>query len=161
MLFFYTDEYISDAYHNNGILDFVSGLPKIIYSTLRSYIITTLLEKLSNRENELNKIIKEKNKDKKYEEIINIELNKLRNKLIIYYMIVFLLSLFFLYFIAAFCAVYRYSQIYLFSGFIESFTIDLLIAILVCLFISLFRYKSIQNKSKCCHKLSNLIKFLL
>ena len=25
---FYTDEYISDAYHNNGVLDFFSGLPK-------------------------------------------------------------------------------------------------------------------------------------
>ena len=25
---FYTDEYISDAYHNDGVLDFFSGLPK-------------------------------------------------------------------------------------------------------------------------------------
>ena len=29
--FFYTDEYISDAYHNDGVLDFISGLPKSIY----------------------------------------------------------------------------------------------------------------------------------
>ena len=38
--FFYSDEYISDAYYNNGILDFVSGLPKSIYSTIISYIIS-------------------------------------------------------------------------------------------------------------------------
>ena len=29
---FYSDDYISDAYHNNGVLDFFSGLPKSIYS---------------------------------------------------------------------------------------------------------------------------------
>ena len=29
--FFYTDEYISNAYHNDGVLDFISGLPKSIY----------------------------------------------------------------------------------------------------------------------------------
>ena len=40
---FYTDEYISDAYHNNGVLDFVSGLPKSIYSFLATLILTNLL----------------------------------------------------------------------------------------------------------------------
>ena len=158
---FYSDEYISNAYHNNGILDFVSGLPKSIYSTLVSYIITTLLENLSNNENEFFKITKENNKDKNYENIINKKLKKLRNKLIIYYILVFLLSLIFLYYISAFCSVYRYSQKYLFLGFLESFIFDFLLSIFVCLFISFFRYKSIQNKNKCCHKLSKLIKFLL
>ena len=37
--FFYTDEYISDAYHNNGVLDFFSGLPKSIYSFVATTII--------------------------------------------------------------------------------------------------------------------------
>ena len=50
---FYSDEYISDAYYNNGILDFVSGLPKSIYSTIISYIISELLQKLSSSEDEL------------------------------------------------------------------------------------------------------------
>ena len=46
--FFYTDEYISDAYHNDGVLDFVSGLPKSIYSFLATLITTNLLRMLSN-----------------------------------------------------------------------------------------------------------------
>ena len=36
--FFYTDEYISDAYHNDGVLDFVTGLPKAIYSLIATLI---------------------------------------------------------------------------------------------------------------------------
>ena len=50
---FYTDEYISDAYHNDGILDFFSGLPKSIYSFIAALITTNLLRMLSSSKNEL------------------------------------------------------------------------------------------------------------
>ena len=43
---FYTDDYISEAYHNNGILDFVSGLPKSIYSFIATLIATNLLRQV-------------------------------------------------------------------------------------------------------------------
>ena len=155
---FYSDEYISDAYYNNGILDFVSGLPKSIYSAIVSFIITTLLRMLSNNEKELNKIIKENNKDKNYEEVIDVKLKKLRNKLIAYYFLVFSLGLLFLYFVSAFCAVYRYSQKYWFFGFVESFIINSFVAIITCLFASLLRYQSIQKNKKYFFSLSNIIK---
>ena len=155
---FYSDEYISDTYYNNGILDFVSGLPKSIYSAIVSFIITTLLKMLSNSEKELNKIIKENNKDKNYEEVIDNKLKKLRNKLIAYYFLVFSLGLIFLYFVSTFCAVYRYSQKYWFFGFLESFFINFLIANITCLFASLFRYMSIQKNKKYFFSLSNMVK---
>ena len=53
---FYTDEYISDAYYNNGVLNFISGLPKSIYSSIVSLITTNLLRILSNNKNELKAI---------------------------------------------------------------------------------------------------------
>ena len=151
-------QYISDTYYNNGILDFVSGLPKSIYSAIVSFIITTLLKMLSNSEKELNKIIKENNKDKNYEEVIDNKLKKLRNKLIAYYFLVFSLGLLFLYFVSAFCAVYRYSQKYWFLGFVESFIINSFVAIITCLFASFFRYMSIQKNKICFFSLSNIIK---
>ena len=52
---FYTDDYISDAYHNDGVLDFVSGLPKSIYSFIATLITTNLLKMLSNSKSELMK----------------------------------------------------------------------------------------------------------
>ena len=159
--FFYSDEYISDAYYNNGVLNFIFGLPKSIYSAIVSFIITSLLKLLSNSENKLNKITKEYNKEKKYEEIINDNLKILRNKLIAYYILVFLFGLIFLYYVASFCAVYRYSQKYWFLGFLESYAINFIIAIIVCFFVSLFRYKSIQKKSKCFFIFSKYTKLLL
>ena len=112
--FFYSDEYISDAYHNNGILKFVSGLPKSIYSAVLSSLITIILKMLSNSEDDLSILMKKKYSDKIYKKKVENKLNKLRNKLIAYYFLLFLLNILFLYFTSIFCAVYRYSQKYLY-----------------------------------------------
>ena len=82
--FFYTDEYISDAYHNDGVLDFITGLPKSIYSFVATLITTNLLRMLSNSKSELKKIIRNKGNNKDYIHLIDIKLRKLRIKLIIY-----------------------------------------------------------------------------
>ena len=93
--FFYSDEYISDAYHNDGVLDFFSGLPKSIYSFIATLIITNLLRMLSSSRNELMRIIRKYKKNDNYENIVNIKLMKLRKKLIVYFILVFLLESFF------------------------------------------------------------------
>ena len=155
--FFYTDEYISNAYHNDGVLDFFSGLPKSIYSLLATILITNILNILSNSKNELMMIIQEKREHKNYLHIINIKLKKLRNKLIIYFILVFLLGALFLYYICSFCSVYKYSQKYWFIGCLQSFGIDFLIAIIICMFLAFFRYLAIKKHLKCFYILANII----
>ena len=127
--FFYTDEYISNAYHNNGILEFISGLPKSVYSYIATLITTNLLRILSNSKNEL--------------------------------MNLFLLTAFFLYYVAAFCAVYKYSQKYWFFGCLESFGIDSLVTLIICIFLSLFRFISIKKNIKYLFTMTNIISTLL
>ena len=158
---FYTDEYISDAYHNDGVLDFFSGLPKSIYSFIATLITTNLLRMLSNSKSQLMKVVRERKKFKNYVAIININLSKLRKKLAIYFIIVFMLDLFFLYYVTSFCAVYRNSQKYLFFGCLESFAMDSLVALIICIFISFFRYISIKNRIKCFYVLANIISTFL
>ena len=109
---FYTDEYISKSYHNNGILDFISGLPKSFYSFIATLILTNLLQILSNNKSELIQTIRKFSNNIDYTIIIENKLRKLRNKLIAYYAFVFLLGLFFLYYVTSFCATYRHSQKY-------------------------------------------------
>ena len=116
---------------------------------------------LSNSENEFRKLMKEKNSNKDYEKLVDDKLNKFRNKLIFYYILIFSLNILFIYFVSAFCAVYRYSQKYLLFGFFESFAINFFVANIVCIFISLFRYMSIQKRMKYFHTFSNVIKYLL
>ena len=154
---FYTDEYISDAYHNDGVLDFISGLPKTIYSFIATLITTNLLRMLSNSQGELMGVIRQRALYKNYIEIINRKLSKLRIKLVIYFIFVFIMSLSFLYYVTTFCAVYRNSQKYWFIGCIESFGLDTLVAIIVCIFVSLLRYISLRNRIKCFYVLANII----
>ena len=158
---FYTDEYISDTYHNDGVLDFISSLPKSIYSFVATLITTNLLRMLSNSKSELQKVIKEKGNNKDYKIIINNKLKKLRNKLIIYFIIVFLLGIFFSYYVTTFCAVYRNSQKYWFYGCLESFAMDSLISIISCAILSLLRYISIKKKNECLYKTTNFISIFL
>ena len=158
---FYTDEYISDAYHNNGVLDFVSGLPKAIYSFLATLLLTNLLKMLSNSKSELMKLIRENSKDKEYINMINAKLKKLKLKLIIYFILIFILGLLFLYYVSAFCAVYRYSQKYWFFGCLESFGMDFLVAFFISLFLSLLKFIAIRKRIKCLFTLSNIFGIFL
>ena len=159
--FFYSDEYISDAYHNNGVLDFISGLPKSIYSFVATLLITNILKNLSSSKNELMKIIRQNIKYPNFTNIINIKLAKLGKKLIIYFILVFLFESFFFYYVTLFCSIYKYSQKYWLIGCLESFAIDLLSAMVICLFLAIFRYISIKRHIKCLYILSNIINALL
>ena len=158
---FYTDEYISNAYHNDGVLDIISGLPKSIYSYIATLITTNLLRILSSSKSELMRLIKEKQIYKTYLNLIHTKLEKLRKKLIIYFILLFLLSLFFLYHVAAFCAVYKNSQKYWFLGCLESFGMDSLVSLIICIFLSLLRFISIKKKIKYMFTISNFISNLL
>ena len=159
--FFYSDEYISDAYHNDGVLDFFSGLPKSIYSFIATLIITNLLRMLSSSRNELMRIIRKYKKNDNYENIVNIKLMKLRKKLIVYFILVFLFESFFLYYVTVFCAVYKNSQKYWFFGCLESFGMDSLVAFITCIFLAFFRYISIKYKIKCFYVLARIISTFL
>ena len=116
---------------------------------------------LSNSKSELTKVIQQKAKYNNYMMIINNKLAKLRNKLIIYFILVFLLETFFLYYVTTFCAVYRNSQKYWFYGCLESFAMDSLVALIICVFLALFRYISINNHIKCFYILADIISTFL
>ena len=158
---FYTEDYISEAYHNDGVLDFISSLPKSIYSFMVTLIISNLLRMLSNSKSELMKIIIERRKAQNYNNLINVKLLKLRKKLIVYFILIFLLGIFFLYNVTAFCAVYYNSQKFWLVGCIESFALDSLVAVITCIFITFFRYISIKKEIKYLYSLSNILNSFL
>ena len=116
---------------------------------------------LSSSRNELMRIIRKYKKNDNYENIVNIKLMKLRKKLIVYFILVFLLESFFLYYVTVFCAVYKNSQKYWFFGCLESFGMDSLVAFITCIFLALFRYISIKFKIKCFYILARIISTFL
>ena len=116
---------------------------------------------LSNSKNELQNKINKILNNEYYKKVMNIKINKLRNKLIIYFIVEFILDLFFSYYVTAFCAVYRNSQKYWFYGCLESFGFDILFSIISCIVLSLLRYVSIRKRNECLYKTANIISIIL
>ena len=95
---------------------------------------------LTNNKNELVKLIKEKLRYKSYIDLVQLKLENLSKKLIIYFILLFLLTFSFLYYTTSFCAVYRNSQKYWFLGCVESFGMDSLVSFIICIFLALFKF---------------------
>ena len=159
--FFYTDGYISEAYHNDGVLDFVSSLPKAIYSFFVTIIISNLLRMLSNNRKNLKEIIKEKLNKMEYLKRMESALKHLRIKLIIYFIILFILGIFFLYYITAFCAVYQNSQNYWIYGCLESLFLDVISPFIICIFLTCFRYFGLVKHSSFFYSLASFLANIL
>jgi len=158
---FYTDKYISDTYYNDGKFDIFSGLLKSIYSFLVTLVITCLLSILINSKSEIVNTIRNRTNKIDYLRQVNIKLKRLRTKLVVYYIFLIVLGTAFLYYVSAFCAVYRNTQKYWLFGCLETFILDFLSLFIICLFLSLFRYISLQRRIKCLFYLSRLINIFL
>ena len=116
---------------------------------------------LSNNRNELQNIINKIIDNEFYKKFANIKINKLRIKLIIYFILVFILGIFFSYYVTAFCSVYRNSQKYWFYGCLESFVMDSLFSLINCIILSLLRYVSIKKRNECLYRTLNIISIFL
>ena len=124
---FYFNDNISKKYHyakNLFLFTFSNNITIIIYSTLLSYFLITLLSKLSNSSNAIRNVftsveqkikfnkkfkINEKIKKDVFSKVENI-LRRFKVKIIILFIIETILILFFAYFVTAFCHVYSSTQ---------------------------------------------------
>jgi hypothetical protein len=134
---FYFNDNISKKYHyaqNLFLFTFSNNITIIIYSTLLSYFLITLISKLSNSSSAIRNVFEREEakikKNKKYKindkikkniqsEIDNI-LGKFKIKVGFLFLIESILLLFFAYFVTAFCHVYSSTQLsWLFDSFLS------------------------------------------
>ena len=124
---FYLNDNISKKYHyakNLFLFAFSNNLTIIIYSTLVSYFLITIMTKLTHSSNSIrnifgkeeqkmkskkNYIINEKRKKEIHSEILTI-FKKYKIKLFFLFFIQIILIIFFWYFVTAFCHVYSSTQ---------------------------------------------------
>ena len=116
---------------------------------------------LSSSKKQLLKIIKERNKKRDYLDSVNVELRKLRKKLIIYFFVIFTLGLFFLYYVTAFCAVYNNSQYFWFYGCLESLGMDFVTPFAISLIFTIFRYFALIRNNSCMYSTVGVLSLFL
>ena len=157
--FFFSDSTMHKVYVNNGEYNIIYQIPQILYSSFVSMTTNNLLKYLSLSEKsifELKKVNNKKVITSRSEEIKKC----LKIKLIIYFILGFLLMLFFWYFISTFCAVYSNTQIILLKNSVICFSISMLYPLGYALIPGLFRIPALRAKNQdkeCIYKFSKLL----
>ena len=147
-------------YKEQGKFNFIYQLPQMLYSSLISGVLTSFFRYLSLTEKTILTLKEEKNmtllKQKKREVFRDVN-----NKIVLFFIISFCLLLFFWYYVACFCAVYKNTQVHLIKDFAFSFSLSQVYPFLIYLLPGIFRINALRNK-KCetMYKLSTILQAL-
>ena len=163
MGFFFKDSTMHKIFINKGYNDLVFQIPQLIYSTLVSSMINTILRLLSLTEHDILKIKKEKTNKGLDKKIKNIK-SCIIIKLFVFYIFSFILLFFFWYFITCFCQVYTNTQIILIENILISFGLSMIYPFGFQLIPGIFRIYALRgekNNKKCLYQFSNLLSLLL
>ena len=128
---------------DKGNFNFIYQIPQILYSSLISNAINSIVSYLSLSE----KSIIDLKKDafitsKKVRNLINF----LKVKFVLFFIIEFSLLLLFWYYLSCFCTVYKNTQIHLIKDTLISFGLSLLYPLLLYLIPGIFRIPSLRAK---------------
>ena len=158
---FFDDDTMHKIYKANGKFKLEYELPKIVYSTLISTALNTILKFLALSNDAIIEFKQSKsavNIDKKKTDLEN----KLFVKFVLYFIVSFVFLSFFWYYISMFGAIYRNTQLHLLKDTLISFGLSLIYPFFIYLLPGLFRIPALSDKKKsseCLYKFSKFLQF--
>ena len=155
--FLYSDDVVSEKYHNDGSLSIITSFTLSIISNIISSIFTSIISNLTDYSELMEAIIVNVKLQKKYVENIIRFLKYIRIRLTIFYILEIIFILLMTYYLFIFCTVYHHSQISILINYIIGALTSLAISVGLTLIISTLRYISIKYHS---NKLFNTSKFM-
>ena len=140
---FFTDNTMHKIYQDKGKYNLLYQIPQILYSTLISRFIDTLIRNFA---------LSQDNVVQFKQEIYKININRKGKKLLkilkikftIFFILSFIILIFLGYYITCFCGVYINTQIHLIKDTIMSLIISLLVPFIIYLIIGIFRISSLK-----------------
>ena len=159
---FFRDSTMRYIFTNQGRYNFLYKIPKVLYSTLISSVMTYILKILSLSQNDLIKIKKESDRSKAKKMAADSK-KCLTIKLYIFFIIGVCLIIFCWYYTTAFAAVYPNTQMHLIKDTLISFGISMIYPFVINIMPGLFRIPSLKAKNKdqkCLYTTSKILAFL-
>jgi hypothetical protein len=153
---FFKDDSFHKIYEDQGKYNFLYQIPQILYSTIVTQIISSLLEKLSLSQDEIISI-KENYNLKEINKEIKRVIKYISIKCILFFIISIILLFGFWYYLSAFCAVYYNTQIPLIKDNFITFLTNMLYPFALDLIPVIFRIISLRNKMKCLYIFSKIL----
>ena len=153
---FFNDDSMHKIYEDEGKYDILYQIPQILYSTIFSQIISSLLEILSLSNDQILSL-----KEKVNEKEIKYELKRVRRyvkiKCVLFFFVGLILLFGFWYYLSAFCAVYYNTQNPLIKDNFISFFTSMIYPFLLDLLPGIFRIISLRYKLKCQYITSKIV----
>ena len=159
-VFFFSYDSMHKIFLNYGKYNFIQQIPQIVYTTIISNLLETILCYLSLTDKYIYQI-KNLSKCLERDRVFKI-LKCIEFKLIIFYILIFILFIFYWYLVSVFCAVYKNTQIIFLKDALSSFVLGSVIPFIIYLIPTTFRIISLKNqkhKLEYLFKLSNIIPF--
>ena len=136
---FYSDSTMHKIYIDDGAFDFTYQLPQMVYSLIISLIIEVILNQLGLYDQDIIEFKKgNKNKGK--------VISNIKCKIIIFFVIDYILLFFSWVYLGCFCAVYKNTQIHLFKDVVSSFFFSFITPFFIVLLPCIFRILSLKDK---------------
>ena len=155
--FLYSDDVVSEKYHNNGSLSMVTSFTLSIISNIISSIIASIVSHLTDFSELFEAIVVSVKYKKRYLENMIKFLRNIKIMLTIFYILEILLILLMTYYLFIFSTVYHYSQVSIVINYIIGATTSLAISVGLTLIISILRIASIKYHSNRMFNISRYI----
>ena len=141
---FYSESTMHKIYLDEGNFDIIYQIPSMIYSSLLSMALTNLIKILGLCDNNIMNL-----KNCKYiqiNETMKKELKCIKVKIVLFFIITYILLFAFWIYVGCFCAVYKNTQIHLLKEVATSFGVSLLTPFFISLLPGIFRIPSLKEK---------------
>jgi len=142
------DVVISEKYHNNGKILFITSLTLSCISNIVSSFLSFIIGKFANYEDTFEYILNDVLEQNKYFMTIKKFKKYLTIKLIVYFTIQTIFNCFICYYMIIFCSVYQKIQINIIINYLYGIIQSMLLSLIISLVISLIRYLSLKYRWK-------------
>ena len=157
---FFNDDTMHKIYTDGGSFNFIYNIPQILYSSIISGIILSIITTLALSDSHFIKLKQYHNKNDinlKAKEVLGI----LKIKFALFFIVNFVLLTLFWFYLACFCAVYKNTQIHLIKDTLISFGTSKIYPFGIYLIPGIFRIISLKQKNKeCIYNFSKILEML-
>ena len=151
----FSDDVVSDNYHNEGDMSFLTSTLLSIISNVISSIISIIFVSLTNFVIYFEALDEEHLNEDVYIVLCNRILHYTQRKLVLYFILEFIFFIFFWYYVTLFCIVYHNNQVNWIVDCITGIGISLLYSFGVAFIISTLRYISLKWNIQKLYNVSN------
>ena len=142
----YTDDIVSEKYHNNGKLNLLTTLFLSLTSNIISFIIMFIIKKIVTYNEYLSRMVRDVYKTNEYILTFSKLYLVLKIKVFIFFFISFILSLFFTIYLLIFCQIYANSQGSLIINYLMSLIESSAYSVGVPLIICILRFLALKKQ---------------